>query len=218
MWTSFTFSLSATYSATMLPTEPMLGETYCTPSGWLRISASNSLKLFDAGRRMHHEHVGRPAEIGDVGEILDRVEARILVHRRRQHVRRHAGGDQRVAVRRRARGRFGADQPAAAGAVLDEELLAERSAELLGEHPAEQVVRAAGHIGHDHAHRLVRPFGRGGAGQADNGSAGDRPRSGDASLSPGQAFSCWAAHHSPFTARLSCRAPWRCRRVGPATA
>ena len=94
---------------------------------------------------------------------------RPFVHRRRQHMRRHAGDLQRVAVRRRAGDRLGADQAAAAGAVLDEELLAEGLAELVGEHAAEQVVGAAGRIGDDDAHRLVRPFGLRRRGRASQG-------------------------------------------------
>ena len=83
----------------------------------------------------------------------------------------------RGAIRRRARDRLGADQSAAAGAVLDEELLAERLAELFGEHPAEQIVGAAGRIRHDHAHRLVRPFGRGAVRQhGKNGEEGGNGR------------------------------------------
>ena len=109
---------------------------------------------------MHDEHVGRPAEIGDVGEIADRVEVRVLVHCRRQHVRRHAGDLQRLAVRRRSRDRLGADQAAAAGAVLDDRTADRTSAELLGQHPAQQVVGAAGGVGHDDAYRLGRPVRR----------------------------------------------------------
>ena len=87
------------------------------------------------------------------------------------------GNLQRVAVGRRARDGFGADQAAAAGAVLDEELLAEGLAELVGEHAAEQIVGAAGRIGDDDAHRLVRPFGRGAFRQhRKNGETGGNGR------------------------------------------
>src|SRR4029079_18063986 len=106
-----------------------------------------------------------------------RVEAGVPVHCRRQDVRRHARDHQRAAIRRRARDRLGTDQAAAAGAVLDEELLAECLVELFGEHPAEQIVGAAGGIRHDHAHRLVRPFGRGAAWQqGENGEEGGNGR------------------------------------------
>ena len=45
---------------------------------------------------------------------------------------RHAAAAERVAVGLRARQRLRADQPAAAGAVLDHELLAERLPEVVG--------------------------------------------------------------------------------------
>ena len=63
-----------------------------------------------------------------------------------------------MAIGLGARHRFGADQPAAAGSVLDEELLAERLAQALGEHPAQQVIGAAGRIGHHDPDRLARPL------------------------------------------------------------
>ena len=152
------------------------------------------LEAVHAERRMHHEHVGRPAEIGDVGEVLDRIEARVLVHRRRQHMRRHAGNLQRVAIGRRARDLGGADQAAAAGAVLDEELLPERLAELLGEHAAEQIVGAAGRIGHDHLAPACPAIRRRPARQDSARLQGVRGRQSDnASFSPERFFS---RHHS----------------------
>ena len=116
-------------------------------------------------RAVHREHIGRPAQIGDVGEIAHRVETRILVHGGREHVRGHAGDDERVAVGLGTRHRLGADETAAAGAVLDEELLAEHRAELLAEHAPQEVVRAAGRVGHDHPHRLGGPVGGRGGGR-----------------------------------------------------
>ncbi len=130
----------------------------------VRRRAHQGDQLLEALRRrgrMHHEHVGRTAEIGDVGEVAHRIEPGVLrIHRRRQHVGRHAGRHQRVAVGLAARDRLGADEPAAAGAVLDEELLPEGFAQPLREHPRQKIVGAARRIGDDDAHRLRRPLGR----------------------------------------------------------
>ena len=108
---------------------------------------------------MCNEHIGRAAEIGDMGEVAHRIEADVLVHRRPKHVRRDAGDHQREAVRLRPRNRLGADEPAAADAVLDVELLAEGRGERLGVEPAHRVGRAAGRERHHQPDRLGRPFG-----------------------------------------------------------
>jgi hypothetical protein len=113
---------------------------------------------------MHYEHIRRPAQIRDMGEIAHRIEAGVLgVHRRRQHMGGHPGRHQGVAVGLAARDRLGPDEAAAAGAVLNNELLGERLAQPLGEHPRQQVVRTAGRIGDHDLHRLGRPFRRRGA-------------------------------------------------------
>ena len=62
-------------------------------------------------------------------EVVDRIEAGVLAGGGRQHMRRHAGAHQRVAVRIGARDALRADDAAGAGAVLDDELLAEDRAQ-----------------------------------------------------------------------------------------
>jgi hypothetical protein len=111
-----------------------------------------------AERGMRNEHVGRAAEIGDVGEVAHRIETDVLVHRRPQHVRRDAGDHQREAVRLRPCNRLGADEPAAADPVLNVELLAESGGECIDIEPAHRIGRAAGSERHHHSHRFARPF------------------------------------------------------------
>ena len=48
--------------------------------------------------------------------------------------------EKRVAIRRRFRGEVGADHAAGAGAVIDEDLLSEPLAELIGDDAADDVV------------------------------------------------------------------------------
>src|SRR5262249_18961515 len=70
------------------------------------------------------EQVGRAAYHGDGGKVAHRVVVE-LSHRRVGTVRADVAHHQRVAVRRRARGRHRGDRAAAAGRVLHEEGLAE---------------------------------------------------------------------------------------------
>ena len=105
---------------------------------------------------------GMHREAGDeIADARDRHEA-VGVVRRLAHVRQH--GERRVgahqegvAVAGRLRGRLGADHAAGAGAVLDDELLPERLAELLRPGPADQVAAAARRVRNDELDRLVRP-------------------------------------------------------------
>ncbi len=145
---------------------------------------------------MHDEHVGRAAEIGDVGEIAHRIEPGVLgVHRRRQHVGRHARRHQRVAVGLAARHRLGTDETAAAGAVLDEELLPEGLTQLLREYSRQQVVSAARRIGDHDAHRLRRPIGRWRSGDGKESGEGEgRERSVKAFHRLSHVSFCWRGY------------------------
>ena len=64
--------------------------------------------------------------------------------------------DHRVAVRRRFHRKFGGDVAVAAGAVVDEHLLAETFAEFLREHATDRVGAATGGVRDDEADRLLR--------------------------------------------------------------
>ena len=98
-------------------------------------------------RRMEDEDHRRGGEVNHRREVLQAV----------------IDGEHRVAVRRRPRDELGADDAARAGPVLDDELLAERGAELGREDADENVGAAAGREWHDQADRPRRIILRGGA-------------------------------------------------------
>ncbi len=71
-------------------------------------------------------------------------------------VRAGGGGQQRVAVGRRARDQARADRAVGAAAVVDHDGLAERIAELAADEPCHQVERRPGRERHHHGDRLRR--------------------------------------------------------------
>ena len=92
-------------------------------------------------------------------EVLDRIVGQVALHRR---IDDHGAGraqHQRVAVGRRLGRRFHRDRAGRAGLVVDDHVLAERGAELLGQRPRHQIGAAARGERHDHADRFGRPFG-----------------------------------------------------------
>jgi hypothetical protein len=62
---------------------------------------------------------------------------------------------ERVAVRRRFRHEVGSDQGAAAGPVVEDELLSPAFGELLADHPADQAGGASGSVAADETHGTV---------------------------------------------------------------
>src|SRR5688572_2550673 len=90
-------------------------------------------------------------------ERLQRIEVRPVHDVRRDHHARAGRIEQRVAVGIRARDRVEADVAVAAGAVLDQETLAQRLAQAGADHARGDVGHAAGGDVDDHAHRLARP-------------------------------------------------------------
>ena len=116
-------------------------------------------KRAHAERRVHDEHIRRPADIGDMGEVLERIKTGIGIHHRRDHVIGGARGGERVAVGRRLRRGRGADQPAGAGAILHEAALVQGLAELLAQQAREHVGGPAGRRRRDDADRPRRPVG-----------------------------------------------------------
>jgi hypothetical protein len=94
-------------------------------------------------------------DAGDRCDIADEVEIELVVERRIDQICRR-DKEERVAVRRRAHDRFGADIPATAWPVIDHEWLAEPFRQPLTHEARENVLRAAGGNGDDQAHRPRR--------------------------------------------------------------
>jgi hypothetical protein len=108
--------------------------------------------------------VGKGADERYGSEIRDGVVARVFVQ---AQVESHVGEpahEKGIAVGRRRRGALRPHERARAHAVLDDERLPELGAELVSEHPPDEVVAAAGRAGHDDAHRLRREHLRQGTG------------------------------------------------------
>ena len=113
------------------------------------------LDRFDRQLRVDRERVRARSEQRDRREGLQRVDGQLV--KRRIDRMRDGDDQQRVAVGRRLRHQFGADDAAGAGLVLDDELLAEPLAEAAQLDDARQdVVQPARRERHDHPHRLVR--------------------------------------------------------------
>ena len=104
---------------------------------------------------MHHHHGGFTAEARDRRDVVDEVEAKLLVERRVDEICRR-DQEQRVAVGRRVHDHLGRDVGAGARAVLDDELLAEPFRQPLPRQPRDDVGRAAGGKANDDAHRPRR--------------------------------------------------------------
>ena len=105
---------------------------------------------------MHREQIRPDRDRRDRREILHRVELGRGQRDRIDHVRRRRADGKRVAVARLRLHVLCADHAAAAGAVLDQHLLAPEIGQLLRHGPREDVARAAGRIGGDDAHRPAR--------------------------------------------------------------
>ena len=106
-------------------------------------------------RRRNHENLVRQAIAADRREVLH------VVGQLGQDVRidgegLHAGGEQRVAVRRGFRDQIGGDLRGAAGAVLNDDWLAPQRAEPRRDRARDVVHRAAGRIRDDDADLLGR--------------------------------------------------------------
>ena len=100
------------------------------------------------------ENLRRGTDHADRSEVLDRVVWQLLLQDRIDRESRRARKKQRVAIGRGSRADFGADDAAGAGAVVDDDLLAELLAQFCCKHAAEDVVAAARWKRDDHPHRL----------------------------------------------------------------
>ncbi len=132
-----------------------------------RVGQRHALLLLvgdQVGERLHaelridHHHDRRPAQIGDVGEVLDRIVARIGIDDRRDHMRRDAGDHEGVAVGLHMGRLLRADDAAGARLVLDEELLLESLGQLFGDDAAKGIGAAARREGRDDLDRPRRPL------------------------------------------------------------
>ena len=103
---------------------------------------------------MHEQHQRRPAEIGDVGEILQRIERGCRAHGGSDHARRNPRYDEGVAVRLRTCAGLLADEAAGAGAIVDHEGLPEHPPEMVRDDARQDVRGSAGGKRHDDADRL----------------------------------------------------------------
>src|SRR5262245_20123111 len=104
---------------------------------------------------MDHRHVRNADDAGDRRDVADEVEIEFVVEGRIDQICPR-DKEERVAVRRRAHDRFGADIAATAWPVIDHEWLAEPFRQPLTDEARENVLRAAGGYGDDQAHRPRR--------------------------------------------------------------
>ncbi|MNV47178.1 hypothetical protein D3C71_1390370 [compost metagenome] len=117
-------------------------------------------------RQQHHRRHGDDA---DVLEATQRVVGQRRFQRRQHRVRGAARQQQGVAVGLCARHRVGADHRGRAGAVLDNDGLAQAARQLVGQEPRHRICGAAGREGHNDLDRLL---GVGGVGLARIGGDG----------------------------------------------
>ena len=101
----------------------------------------------------------RVADPDDRREIAHPVR-RVLAQQDVVHAGPGVGQEQRVAVGIRPRHRFGADDAAGPGPVVDDELLAQRFGQLAGDEPPDDVVRRPGRERNHPAHRPARVIRR----------------------------------------------------------
>ena len=111
------------------------------------------LDRFRGQRRVHVDEQRLHRDLRDRRKILDRIVRQLRI-KSGIHDVAAVGHQQRMAVGRRARDDFGADEPARAGAVLDDELLSHAARELLCEQAPERVDAPTGAARHDDTHRL----------------------------------------------------------------
>ena len=101
---------------------------------------------------MHHDDVCQPRGADNRRDVPDEVEIEIGVERGIDRMRGH-DLQQRVAIRGRLGDRLGSDVAAGAGAVLDDELLAEAIRQPLTHQARLDVGSPAGGKADDDAHR-----------------------------------------------------------------
>src|SRR5262245_31343177 len=106
-------------------------------------------------RRIDHHDEREADDARDGGDVTEKNEIEFFVEGRVDRVRRSCD-EERIAVRRRAHDRLGADIVAATRAVFDDELLAEPLREPWSDKPRDNVGCTAGTCGGNDAHRARR--------------------------------------------------------------
>src|SRR5258706_9676152 len=101
-----------------------------------------------------YDERARPDQ-ADGGKILAGVVADVLVERRIARKRTGAADDKRIAIRGAARDLARCGRAAGSWTIFDHDLLAERLAHFLRRDAGEEIVAAAGRIGHDKCNRAV---------------------------------------------------------------
>ena len=104
----------------------------------------------------HDQHVGGDEDLRDRRQVLDRIEAELLVQARAEHQRAVADHAERVPVRRRLGEAIGGNVSAGPGYVLDHDRPAPGGAELLREQATRYIRCDAGGEADQDAHRLLR--------------------------------------------------------------
>src|SRR3984957_2770272 len=166
---------------------------------------------------VHHHGVGDVGEQRDRREILDAVERHLGEERVVHRVHAHRVEQERVAVGRGARDGCGADVAGGAGAVLDQDRLAERLIEMSADDARQDVGRAAGRERDDEGERAIRPGCGPGAGKRRRGrKAREGGEQGSARrLHRHRRLRNWRAESSANMAKWSMR-PFRPSEIMPA--
>jgi hypothetical protein len=102
---------------------------------------------------MHDQHERHAADERHRLEILQRIVRRRFDERTIDSDFRRSGERQRVTVGLGARDDAGADHPARAGAVVDDDALREHAAKFLADQACGDVGTASGRIADDETHR-----------------------------------------------------------------
>src|SRR5215831_6440723 len=150
---------------------PIPADAMLTLRGLAFAKAINSGTVLAGNDGVHHHHVRRSGDACNRHNIADEIEVELFVQCRVDYIRR-SEQQERIAVRCRARDRFGSDIATGARAVLDDELLAKAFRQPFTHETCEDVSRTASLKADDQAHRPRRvDLCPGGARQHRRGNA-----------------------------------------------
>jgi len=129
------------------------GEPKLSSPGFDFASATNSATLF---ARIGDKDAGHVRDLGDRREVLLRVDRQVRKDRGIDRDRADVAEIDRVTVGGRLGGELHADIARRAGAVVDDDLLAEEFGELRRNDPRHEIRGAARGEGNDHPDRPIR--------------------------------------------------------------